>query len=69
MKKMRPITLGIIYLGITFVFIWYAVMNVNRDGWTFFTWIIIFFATINAVPAIRFIDYHYKKKRQLNNKK
>ncbi len=60
MFKISPLSLGIIYLLMATLFINVAISIVSNDGWTFISGVTIFFATINTVSGIRFIQLHIR---------
>lgn len=60
--KQTPLLSGIIYLLLGFLFIFFAVQNVNSDGWGFFSYLLVILATFDIGSGIRIIWYHFQVK-------
>jgi len=65
MFKISPLTAGILYSLIGCLFIFLAINSVSKEGWTFFTGLIVAFATMNIGSGIRFIAFHFKWKKNM----
>ncbi|WP_374721779.1 YdiK family protein [Peribacillus tepidiphilus] len=62
MRRQSPLTTGIIYFILGILFTVFAVQNVSEDGWNFFSFLLIFLATIDFGSGIRMILLHFKIK-------
>lgn len=58
-----PLSTGIIYLILGVIFTFFAVQQVNLNGWNFLTYTMILLATIDFGAAFRFLSLHFKKKK------
>ncbi|KPL57837.1 YdiK family protein [Rossellomorea vietnamensis] len=68
--KRSPLFSGVIYLLLGVLFTYFAVQNVQNDeGWGFFTYMLIFLATLDFGSGLRMIMLHFKIKKQIKNKK
>lgn len=68
--RRSPLFSGVIYLLLGVLFTYFAVQNVQNDeGWGFFTYMLIFLATLDFGSGLRMIMLHFKVKKQLQNKK
>lgn len=67
--RRSPLFSGVIYLLLGVFFTYLAIQNVSEHGWGFFTFMLIFLATLDIGSAYRMITFHFKIKKQLNNKK
>ena len=68
--RRSPLFSGVIYLLLGVLFTYFAVQNVQNDeGWGFFTYMLIFLATLDFGSGLRMIMLHFKIKKQLKNKK
>ena len=67
--RRSPLFSGVIYLLLGVLFTYFAIGNVQDDGWGFFTYMLIFLATLDFGSGIRMIMLHFKIKKQLNHKK
>ncbi|PPA68444.1 YdiK family protein [Jeotgalibacillus proteolyticus] len=65
----KPLTHGIFYLLLGAAFTYFAVNSVNTNGWGFFAYLFILFATYDIGAGIRLIALHFKIKRYMNEKK
>jgi len=69
MKRQSPLATGLLYIILGILFVALAIDNVERSGWNWLSYFIIFLATIDLGSGIRFIMLHYRLKRlQKNNK-
>ncbi|WP_153124597.1 YdiK family protein [Peribacillus tepidiphilus] len=62
MRRQSPLTTGIIYFILGILFTVFAVQNVSEDGWNFFSFLLIFLATLDFGSGIRMILLHFKIK-------
>ncbi|MCR8850871.1 YdiK family protein [Rossellomorea sp. SC111] len=68
--RRSPLFSGVIYLLLGVLFTYFAVQNVQNDeGWGFFTYMLIFLATLDFGSGLRMVMLHFKIKKQLKNKK
>ncbi|AQY51792.1 hypothetical protein PWEIH_00895 [Listeria weihenstephanensis FSL R9-0317] len=60
----KPLSLqGLIYLVLAVVFVYFAVNQVNNNGWTILTYLMIAMSTVNFVTGIKFISIGLSKKK------
>jgi hypothetical protein len=62
MRK-SPLISGIIYIFLAILFTYFAIQNVNEEGWGFFSYLLVILATFDLVSGIRMIGLHYKIKK------
>ncbi|WP_430536136.1 YdiK family protein [Listeria rocourtiae] len=55
---------GLIYLVLAVVFVYFAISQVNMNGWTVMTYLMIAMATVNTVTGIRFVTVGLMKKKE-----
>ncbi|MGG3915123.1 hypothetical protein CN378_05890 [Bacillus sp. AFS015802] len=68
--RRSPLFSGVIYLLLGVLFTYFAVQNVQNDeGWGFFTYMLIFLATLDFGSGLRMVMLHFKIKKQIKNKK
>ncbi|MGD7045875.1 YdiK family protein [Jeotgalibacillus proteolyticus] len=65
----KPLTHGIIYMLLGVVFTYFAINTVNSEGWGFFAYLLILFATYDIGAGIRLIALHFRIKKHLDQKK
>ncbi len=63
MKRQSPLATGLLYIILGILFVALAIDNVERSGWNWLSYFIIFLATIDLGSGIRFIMLHYRLKR------
>ncbi|ASV67231.1 DUF4305 domain-containing protein [Cytobacillus sp. FSL W7-1323] len=64
-----PLFTGIISLLFGFVFIYFAIINLqNGGGWGFLTIFILIFATFDIGGGIKLIAMHYRMKKKEDKK-
>lgn len=62
MRK-SALTPGIFYIILGFLFTFFAIQNIQRDGeWGFFTYLLILLATFDIGSGIKLIALHIKMK-------
>ncbi|KMY45980.1 hypothetical protein AC622_18710 [Bacillus sp. FJAT-27916] len=64
--RRSPLYMATIYFILGAVFIFFAVQNVTRSGWDFFTYFLVILATLDIGSGIRFIGIHRKIKQMKN---
>ncbi|WP_163102969.1 YdiK family protein [Peribacillus alkalitolerans] len=62
MRRQSPLMTGFIYIILGILFTVFAVQNVSADGWNFFSFLLIFLATIDFGSGFRMIMLHLKIK-------
>ncbi|MCA0150235.1 MULTISPECIES: YdiK family protein [Rossellomorea] len=68
--RRSPLFSGVIYLLLGVLFTYFAVQNVQNDeGWGFFTYMLIFLATLDFGSGLRMVMLHFKIKKQIKHKK
>ncbi|MBC1435782.1 YdiK family protein [Listeria rocourtiae] len=55
---------GLIYLVLAVVFVYFAISQVNMNGWTVMTYLMMAMATVNTVTGIRFVTVGLMKKKE-----
>ncbi|MEI5909476.1 YdiK family protein [Bacillus spongiae] len=58
-----PLFAGFFYTLLGILFTYFAIYNVNESGWGFFTYFLIFFATIDFRSGLRMFNIHFKLKK------
>ncbi|KUP04329.1 hypothetical protein Q73_15730 [Bacillus coahuilensis m2-6] len=59
---------GVIYLALGVLFTFFAIENVQEDGWNFFSYLLVILATLDFGNGIRKIQFHFYYKRKLKEK-
>lgn len=67
--RRSPLFSGILYILLGVLFTYFAVINVNDNGWGFFAYLMVLLATLDFGSGIRMVAMHFKIKKHLNNKK
>ncbi|PLR98658.1 YdiK family protein [Bacillus sp. T33-2] len=60
--RQSPLFSGIVYILIGILFTYFAVQNVNEDGWDFFSYLLVILATFDLGAGIRMIMFYFKLK-------
>ena len=63
MKRQSPLVSGILYMILGTLFTYLAISYVSEDGWTWFSYLIVFLATMDFGSGIRLIMLHNRIKR------
>jgi len=63
MKRQSPLVSGILYITLGVLFTYLAINYVSEDGWNWFSYLIVFLATMDFGSGIRLIKLHYRIKR------
>jgi hypothetical protein len=66
--RRSPFVSGIIYIVLGCLFTYFAVEDVNQNGWGFFSYLLVLLATFDFGSGIRIIFYYNKYKEKLKNK-
>lgn len=65
--RASPMSMAILYFAIGILLIFFAIQSVGTTGWSFWTYLIIAFATMDFMIAIRF--YRLRKViKEIQNK-
>jgi hypothetical protein len=67
--RQTPLVSGFLYLILAVLFTYFAIKNVQEDGWGFFSYLLIILATFDLGSGIKMIAIHYKMKKTNNTKK
>lgn len=69
--RRSPLFMASIYLLLGAIFTFFAIQNVSRTGWDFFTYFLIILATLDFGSGIRLVMIHQKIKqmKKENDKK
>ncbi|MGF2614292.1 DUF4305 domain-containing protein [Rossellomorea vietnamensis] len=67
--RRSPLFSGILYILLGVLFTYFAVINVNDNGWGFFAYLMVLLATLDFGSGIRMVAMHFKIKKHLNDKK
>ncbi|MFI8578235.1 MULTISPECIES: YdiK family protein [Rossellomorea] len=67
--RRSPLFSGVIYLLLGVLFTYFAVQNVQDDGWGFFAYMLVFLATLDFGSGLRMVLLHFKIKKKIENKK
>ncbi|MBC1499344.1 YdiK family protein [Listeria weihenstephanensis] len=60
----NPATMqGLIYMVLAVVFVYFAISQVNTNGWTILTYMMIAMATVNLVTGVKFVSLGLTKKK------
>jgi ABC-type multidrug transport system permease subunit len=66
--RRSPLFSGIIYIFLALLFTYYAIQNVNKEGWGFFSILLVILATFDFGSGLRLLSLHFKIAK-LKNKK
>jgi hypothetical protein len=69
MRRQTPLVSGFLYLLLAVLFTYFAIKNVQEDGWGFFSYLLIILATFDLGSGLKMIAIHYKIKKTRNTKK
>ncbi|MGG4546386.1 YdiK family protein [Rossellomorea marisflavi] len=67
--RRSPLFSGVIYILLGVLFTYFAIHTVRDTGWGFFTYMLIFLATLDFGSGMRMVLLHFRIKQQLNQKK
>jgi hypothetical protein len=62
--RRSPIVSGIIYIVLGFLFTYFAVEDVQQNGWGFFGYLLVLLATFDFGSGIRIIFLYNKNKNK-----
>ena len=66
--RRSPLAMATTYLILGGIFIFFAIQNVSRSGWDFFTYFFIILAILVVGLGIRFLMLHKQIKKMKNEK-
>lgn len=66
--RQSPLVSGILYLLLGALFTYFAIENVQKDQWGFFTYLLIILATFDIGAGLKMIAIHYRIKKSRNKK-
>jgi hypothetical protein len=67
--RQTPLVSGFLYLLLAVLFTYFAIKNVQEDGWGFFSYLLIILATFDLGSGLKMIAMHFKIKKTTNTKK
>jgi hypothetical protein len=67
--RQTPLVSGFLYLLLAVLFTYFAIKNVQEDGWGFFSYLLIILATFDLGSGLKMIAMHFKIKKTNNTKK
>ncbi|WP_026693060.1 YdiK family protein [Peribacillus kribbensis] len=67
MTRRSPLIMALIYFALGVLFTVFATQNVSQNGWGFFSYFLVFLATLDFASALRMAALHFKI-RKLNKK-
>jgi hypothetical protein len=66
--RRSPLVSAAIYILLACLFTYFAIDNVNKNGWDIFSIILVLLATFDFGSGIRLIMIHFKLKNMQNKK-
>ncbi|WP_462412671.1 YdiK family protein [Neobacillus sp. Marseille-QA0830] len=63
--RRSPFVSGLIYFLIGGLFTFFAIDDVQENGWGFFSYLLVILATFDFGSGIKLIAFHFKYKDQL----
>ncbi|MCH6269471.1 MULTISPECIES: YdiK family protein [Neobacillus] len=63
--KRSPLFSGLIYLILGALFTYFAIDDVQNNGWGFFSYLLVILATFDFGSALKMIVFHFKYKGQM----
>jgi hypothetical protein len=67
--RQTPLVSGFLYILLAILFTYFAIKNVQEDGWGFFSYLLIILATFDLGSGLRMIALHFRIKQTRNTKK
>jgi hypothetical protein len=67
--RQTPLVSGFLYLLLAVLFTYFAIKNVQEDGWGFFSYLLIILATFDLGSGLKMMAIHFKMKKTNNTKK
>lgn len=66
--RQTPLVSGFLYILLGFLFTYFAIKNVQEDGWGFFSYLLIILATFDLGAGLKMIAIHFKIKHSHTKK-
>ena len=66
--RRSPLFSGLIYILLGGLFVYFAIDDVQANGWGFFSYLLVILATFDVGSGIKMIVFHIKYKDQLKKK-
>lgn len=66
--RYSPLGSGILYILLGSLFTFFAIQNVQEDGWGLFSYLLVILATFDLGSGLKMIAMHYKFKKTLKKK-
>ncbi|MBM7588230.1 hypothetical protein JOC86_004827 [Bacillus pakistanensis] len=63
--RRSPLFSGLIYMILGVLFTYFAIQNVNNQGWGFFSYLLVLLATLDFGSGLRMVNLHFKIKKNL----
>jgi Domain of unknown function (DUF4305) len=67
--RRSPLFSGLIYFLLGGLFTYFAIDNVQKNGWGFFSYLLILLATFDFGSGVKMILFHFKYKGKMKTKK
>jgi hypothetical protein len=67
--KRSPLFSGFIYLVLGALFTYFALDDVAKNGWGFFSYLLVLLATFDLGSGLKMIVFHFRNKNKDTNKK
>lgn len=64
--RRSPLGAGIIYMVLGGLFAFFAIQNVNQDGWGLFSYLLVILATFDFGSGLKMIGFHFMAKKREN---
>ena len=61
------LTNAVFYLLLGGLFTYFAIQHINTNGWTFFVYILIFFATVDIGSGLKILFNYFSKEKNQNS--
>jgi Domain of unknown function (DUF4305) len=63
--RRSPLFSGFIYIILGVLFTYFAIQNVNNQGWGFFSYLLVLLATLDFGSGLRMVNLHFKIKKNI----
>lgn len=63
--RRSPLFSGLIYFLLGAVFTYFAIDDVQKNGWGFFGYLLVLLATFDFGSGLKMMIFHFKLKKQL----
>ncbi|MEH7356707.1 YdiK family protein [Neobacillus drentensis] len=63
--RRSPLLSGLIYFLLGGVFTFFAIDDVQKNGWGFFSYLLVLLATFDFGSGLKMIAFHFKYKNQM----